>query len=298
MEDEKNLGSETTPETPAGQSIEQPAVEAQESEQTSPDAPQADVETSETPSSPESPPAQQMDVDEMGVPYKNRYMESQRKLDKLSEQLNAVTEKIDASQGQKRGEYSIEELEAFIDSSDNQSHKIWAKSEIRRLQKEEVAKGIRTEIQNWQAAQQAEQTRNNAFQTVMQRHPEAFKKNAQGQFIGWDDKSPLAQRIAVHMQDPEIKNNPRGLLVAAALAYSDVAQNATAHAKAKTTQAKAEVKNLQKKTLTEGGGVSSPPQSKTPAQASRERLASTGSIKDGAVAMKEILKSRGRIKEG
>lgn len=289
-------GSEMAAESPAAESIEQPAVQEARVEPTSPDGSQAESETSQEPS-PELPQGNQMDVDEMGVPWKNRYHESQRKLDKAIEQINAVSEKIDKSQGQQRGEYSIEELEAFAETTDNDGHRAWAKGEIRKLQKEEVSKGIRNELNAWKAEQAAERVKSEALQTVMSRHPNAFRKNAQGQFVGWDSKSPLAQRIGYYMQDPEIKNNPRGLLVASAMAFQDIGTAVTNQAVKQTTQAKAEVKNLQKKTLTEGGGVSSPPQPKTPTSVAKEKLASTGSTRDGAAAFKEILKSRGRIKE-
>lgn len=293
MLEEENI--DVTPESSSGESItEEQAVQTDPS---SPEGQTAEVETNETPSSPDLPLAQQMDVDEMGVPFKNRYMESQRKLEKLTEQLNAVAEKLENNQSQNKSAYTIEELEAFAETTDDEGHRRWAKGEIRKLQKEEVAQGVKQEISAWQAAQRAEQVKAESFNYVAQRYPEAFKKNAQGQLVGWDNSSPMAQRIATHMQDPEIKDNPRGLMVAAALAYSELAPQIAAQASVKTTQAKAQVKDLQKRTLVEGGGVSSPPQAKTTLTNAKERLASTGSTKDGAQVFKEILKARGRISE-
>ena len=283
-------------ESSTSESIED-SGELQESHQ----SPDADVhvpsETEEAPTSPE-PQLGQKEVDDLGVPWKNRYMESQKKLDKLSEQLNVLTEKIDAPREQKQEKYSIEELEAFAEETDNSAHKQWAKSEIRRLQKEEIRNEMKSVFSEHQAVQQKEKVRQEALHTVMSKYPDAFKKDGNGNPVGWNENSPLAQRIGAYMQDQEISNNPRGLLVAAALAFSDVAPTIAAQANAKAVQAKSEVKSLQKKTLTEGGGVSSPPQPKTPANSARERLSQTGNIKDGAVAFKEILKSRGRIKEG
>jgi hypothetical protein len=300
MPDEENLGSEVTPteNAPVGESLEAPAVEAVEGEpqQTSPDVVQTEPETSTPLPSPEPLPAQQMDVDDMGVSWKNRAMESQRKLDKSIEQQNALVERIDKNQGQQKAEYTMEELESFAETTEDVGHRTWAKGEIRKLQKEEVANGIRTEINTWKNEQQAEATKGQVLNEVMQRHPDAFKKNAQGQVVGWDNNSPMAQRIGQYMQDPEIMNNPRGLRVAAALAYQELGPTLNTKAVQQTAQAKAQVKNLQKKTLTEGGGVSSVPQPIPASKHAEERLASSGSKKDGMAVFKERLKSRGRIK--
>lgn len=297
QEPESSTGVSTSEET--SPAVETPEEGAQETATETPAEPQAEPETVPPTSPPGTPPVHQGDVDEMGVPWKNRYHESQRKLDKVLEQQDALLQKVDQNQGQKGGEYSIEELEAFLETETGQqpANKQWAKSEIRRLQKEEVASGVRAEFEKQRATQQAEAARTNAFQTVMQRYPDAFKKDASGNIVGWDPQSPMAQRISQYMQDPELKNNPRGLLVAAAMAYSDLGQTAVQTATKQTTQAKAEVKNLQKKTLTEGGGVSSPPKPKTPLNTAKEKLAQSGSIKDGAAVFKEGLKSRGRISE-
>lgn len=295
-------GSETPPETtPPGQSTTEetpPAVETPQTGQT-PDDSQAHAETPAPAQPPVSPPGYQQDVDEHGVPYKNRYLESQRKLDKMSEQINTLSQKIESSSGQKGGEYSIEELEAFMETEAGQipANRNWARGEIRRLNKESNAKVVKDAINEWKGEQEAEKTRSGALQTVIARHPTAFKKDANGKFVGWDPNSPLAQRIGFYMQDPEIKNNPRGLLVAAALAYEEVSQGQSVKTQATTTKLKTEVKDLQKKTLTEGGGVSSPPPPKTPLDATKEKLAQSGNIKDGAAAFKEVLKRKGRIKE-
>ncbi len=106
--EEEVQGSEPTSDqqTPIEGSIEEQQAVSEESVQDSPTEQQTEVGT-EVPTSPETPLGQQMDVDEMGVPYKNRYMESQRKLDKMAEQLNAVAEKVNQPQGQKRNDYTV-----------------------------------------------------------------------------------------------------------------------------------------------------------------------------------------------
>ena len=292
-------GSEVSPgQTPSGQSTtETPPADVQdESVQSSPE-PQAEAEAAHQTQFPDTPPSQQMDVDEMGVPWKNRAMESQRKLDKISEQYNTILEKIDSNTGQKEEKYSIEELEEFSATTDNPAHRKWAQGEIRRLHKEELANVVRSEIGKTKAVEQAERTKVDALQATMARYPNAFRKDANGNFIGWDPNSPLAQRIGYHMQDPEIANNPRGLVVAAALAYSDIGQGQVAQSRATAAKLKSDVKSLEKKTLTEGAGVNSPPKPKTPLDNAKAKLQESGTVKDGAAAFKQVLKQRGRISE-
>lgn len=280
------------------ESIEETSGESQESFQ-NPEAETQAPETEHATASPDTQLVDQSELDDMGVPWKNRYMESQKKLDRLSEQLNAVAEKIDSNQGQKREKYSIEELEAFAEREDiPPEHKRWAKGEIRKLEQEQLASIVESKLTEKERMLQARQMEAEAFQTVVSRYPDAFKRNAQGQVVGWNENSPMTQRVAHYMQDPEIKGNPRALLVASALAFSDVSQNITAKATKQTAQAKAEVKNLQKKTLTEGGGVSSPPPPKSPMNINQDRFNQTGKVKDGAAVFKEILTKRGRIQEG
>ena len=296
-------GSESSPEpTPSGQSTtETPPteVEQQETSQSSPGEQVQSTEVSPDASIPDTPQGQQMEaVDESGIPWKNRAMETQRKLDKVLTQYDTVIEKIESSTSQPQKEqYSIEELEEFVASTDNTAHKKWAQGEIRRIHKEDVANGVRTELGKSKQQEQREKSKQDALNAVMQRYPEAFQKDAQGRFVGWDNGSPLAQRIGLHMQDPEISNNPRGLLVAAALAYSDVSMNQSVQSQQKQAQLKSQVKNLQKQTLVEGGGVNSPPKPASSVNAAKQKLASTGSVKDGQAVFKEVLKQRGRIRE-
>jgi hypothetical protein len=217
----------------------------------------------------------------------------------MAEQLNTVVQKVESNSGQKEEKYSIEELEVFAENEDTpDAHKRWAKGEIRRLEKQEFEKILDSKLTEKERKIQEEQMKQSSLQNVMARHPEAFKKDNQGRIVGWDNSSPMAQRIAHYMQRPDLKDHPEGLVVASALAYQELGSNYTAKAAKETVKAKAEIKDLQKKTLTEGGGVSSPPPPKTPLSAASEKFAGSGNIKDGTTVFKEILKRRGRIKEG
>ena len=159
------------------------------------------------------------------------------------------------------------------------------------MRKEELGKVVESKLSAYQQQQKAEATRQQALYTVQQRHPDAFVKNAQGQIVNWNNKSPLSQRIAQYMQDPEIQKNPRGLLVATAMANWDLSQQS----QAKNTQLKQEVRNLQKRTMVEGGGKQQHVQ-KSPIAKAVERT-SSGKREDAVAAMKEMFKARGIIRD-
>ena len=234
------------------------------------------------------------ELDDMGVPYKNRYMEAQRKLEKTQKQQEEILQKLDTiGSGQKQPEYSIEELEQFVVETDNDAHKVWAQKEIRKKQQESMANIVRSELDSRDKARIAEQTKQQALTQVMQRYPDAFSKNTAGQTIGWNNGSPLTQRIAQYMTNPEIANNPQGLLVAAALAHSDISVGSKAMTAKQTQTLKNEVRNLQKQTLVESGNnkqVTGP----TKKQIALEKSKS-GAVKDSVEIMKEMWKAAGRI---
>jgi hypothetical protein len=87
-------------------------------------------------------------------------------------------------------------------------------------------------------------------------------------------------------------NHPRGLLAAAKMAYADTIMGQQMKTQVQTQQLKAEVKDLQKKTLIEGGSK----QNIQPVPAHRqaiEKLRQTGSMKDAQAAVRELLRARG-----
>ena len=270
------------------------AVEPSATEQTpevvsNPEVASQDIET--TPQIETAPPAveqQVVDTDEMGVPWKNRAMEAQRKQEKAEQQQQQILQKLETI-GQPQQQYTTDELQEFAVTTDNDAHRNWALKEIRKQEKEENANIVRDELQKFRQAEQVEVTKKTALDTVMKRYPDAFSKDANGRIAGWNNNSALTQRIGQYMQNPEIANNPNGLLVAAALAHSDTSLGQ----KNQTNALKAEVKTLQKQTLVESG-INNDPAPKTTRQVAIEKSQS-GAVKDSVAAMKELWKATGRL---
>jgi hypothetical protein len=251
------------------QEAQQQAVEQQEPTQSSPVASQPTVEA----------------LDEYGVPYKNRFAEYRRKYEELEQKVNQFTQ-----QGvQNQPQYSVEQLEAFISQTDNPAYSQWAKNEVRRLEKEEQAKVVRNEIQGWKKEQEAEQRRQASFSYVAQNYPDIWVKNQQGQpIVGqWDNNNPIVREIGMIMQDPRTAKEPDALAIAADIAYARVMRRQTPMIQQQFQQQKAEVKNLQKKTLVEGGG-NAPVQAKPAHRVAIDKLSQTGTMNDAVAAMKAI----------
>jgi len=284
-EKDVNVQEETSPE----QETQEVVNEVSETDQQEQNAETQEISTD--PSGVGQSPA--YEVDEMGVPWKNRAMEFKRKFEDQTNQLSELKEMIQGlQQGSQKPKYTVAQLRAYAASPDiTTQERVWAEAEIEKLQKAEMERLFEEKLTSLQKKQQANLVRSEALRTVQQRHPEAFNKDAQGRPIGWNNSSPLTQRIAQYMQDPEIANNPRGLLVATAMANWDLSQNT----QIKSKQLKQEVKDLQKKTMFEGGGKSQPIE-KNPVRKALDN-AKSGSKKDATNAMKEILKARGIIEE-
>lgn len=223
------------------------------------------------------------DVDEMGVPYKNRYHEYKRKTEKLEQKVDTLISKLDTNPpGEKK--YTKQELKIFADQ--NPDYQDWANQELEKITKQEQADLIKRELDARDQKQKNEFIKQQTFNSVINQYPEIAIRNKAGQFLGFNNKSDMFQRINSYMGNPQIANNPRGLEVASALAYRDVSLSSSANTRRVMTKQKAEIKNLQKKTLVEGGGKTAVPPASSPAM---EKLRQTGSFNDAVDAMSDFL---------
>lgn len=231
--------------------------------------------------------------DDRGVSWKNVAMENKRKFEQSQEKQDEKFQQIleQVQQGSQKQKYTKSQLRAFSqDQNTPANERMWAEQEIDKMEKAELGNIVEQKLTSYQKQQQDTQMRQQALQTVQQRQPNAFVKNAQGQIVGWNNKSPLTRKIGQYLQDPDIKNNPRGLLVATAMANWDLSQSG----QAQTQKLKQEVREAQKKTMVEGGGKRTTV-SKSSLSKAIDRARETGSLKDATVAMGEHLRAKGTI---
>lgn len=251
-----------------------------------------DVQQQQTQSSPAASKPAVEALDEFGVPYKNRFAEYRRKYEDLEQKLNQIQQ-----QGsQTTPQYTEEQLRAF--SAQNPAYAPWANTEIDKLKEQKIAKAIRSEMESWKQEQVNEQKRQQAFSYVASNFPDVFVKDQNGKPVlgQWDLNNPVVREIGNLMQDPRVAKEADGLAIAADIAFSRVMRQQAPIIQQKIQQQKTEVKNLQKRTLVEGGGQTSGV-AKPAHRVALDNLAQTGSMKDALSAMKEINKLRGTIEE-
>lgn len=214
--------------------------------------------------------------------YKNRWAEAQRKLENREKQLEEILSKVDKKLEQpQQQQYSIEELEAFAESTENDAHKIWAKKEIRKLQQEEQAKLVRQELQGWQQQQQVQTTKQRAFEEVISRNPDLIIKDQAGNFVGWNQQSPLFGQMNKYLSDPRVSNQPDALLIAEKFALADMYMRQKPQVQKTIVSQKEEIKNLQKKTMVEAGGGQDS-YTPSPTDVAFSELSKSGSLADAA----------------
>lgn len=218
-------------------------------------------------------------VDETGVPYKNRYMETQRKLAELSDNLPKIIEDTLAkrqNQPQPQQEYTVEQLEQIALQNPNLRPQVEA--EKLKIYQRETAKQIEERDKKLESQRHAEVVRMRTEQEILNDPAlkECFTTNALGQ-KQWRTEHPLTAKIAEIMRNPELANRPDGLRVAADIAYGQYMREVVANTNGKAKAMQAAIKREQKKTLIEGGASTGSSAGGDEFTKARNELAKTGS---------------------
>ena len=284
-EEVKENVSETSPETQ--EVVEQPAETTQQDD--------TQQEQQEIPVQPDTVAGQPQAeaVDERGVPWKNNAFEWKRKAEDLAEKLpSLVEEKIQQAfqqfgSGQQEKEYTVSQLEAY--AIEHPEYRPWVEEQKAVLIQKKLSKDMDEKIQADRKRQEGEVRKQQALRYVMDNYSDAFLKNPQGQIVGWNNAHPLTQQIGMIMKDPRFANDPEGLAGAADIAYGRMMRSQKPIQQQKEIKLKHEVKDLQKKTLAEGGGKPSTVVA-NPVRDALSKLKKTGSLKDAEAALAEIIK--------
>ena len=243
----------------------------------------------------ESKPQQQFSpVDERGVPWMNRFYESERKSKELLENIETkMAEMLSKQSTPQQREYSISELETFAMSNPN--YRPWVEEEKAKIIQKNVSKATQDEIKVVDEKRTAEGKRQNAYSYVVQSYPDCFLKDNFGN-LQWNNQSPLVQQIGMIMNDSRFKNDPEGLIAAADMAYGRIARMQSGQNQKKVKTLEQTLRKTQKGTLTEGSGTQEAKSSKDEFTKAKERLSSKPGNKDAARdAVKAYLKKTGVI---
>lgn len=273
---EKDVTAESSP---------APAEVVNEVETQSPEAVETQSQSQEV-SAPESLQEQIADeeLDEKGVPYKNRFMEMKRKyestIDRIPEIIEQKLQQFQPKQQEQQvqeKEYTIEELESF--AQQNPNYRTWVEGEKAKLISKQTAREIEKNLTAREQKMQAEVARQQAEAKLTSDFPDLFVKDSLGR-VQWDTSNPIVREIGMISQDPSLKNRPDGLYLAAELAYSRAFRRGEVGQKKKEQVLKSEVKKLQKKTLVEGGVTKPNVVAKDPVKDALNRAKQTGSKSD------------------
>ncbi len=219
--------------------------------------------------------------------YNNLRTEFEQVQTKIPEIIQQSVQKAIGETKQERvyGVDDIPQIRAYAE--ENPEYAVWAQSEIDRINREEAANIVRQELSQREKEARDAEIRRTAEAEVLSdaKYSEAFVTLPNGQKT-WNPDSQLAKLIGQYMLDDRIKNQPDGLLIASKLARADMIDS-----KSKQIDSlKRENINLQKKTLSEGGGVGI--EQKSSFDVAKQRLRQTGSDSDAKAAIKEFLKRR------
>jgi hypothetical protein len=244
----------------------------------------------------ESKPQQFSPVDEKGVPWMNRFYESERKSKELLENIETkMAEMLSKQSTPQQREYSISELETFAISNPN--YRPWVEEEKAKIIQKNVSKATQDEIKVVEEKRTAEGKRQNAYSYVVQSYPDCFLKDNFGN-LQWNNQSPLVQQIGMIMNDSRFKNDPEGLIAAADMAYGRLARMQTGQTQKKVKTLEQNLKKVQKGTLIEGSGTQETKSSKDEFTKAKERLKTKINDKTAAFdAVKAYLKKTGAISE-
>lgn len=233
-------------------------------------------------------------VDEFGIPWKNRAMEWKRKSEEVIERLpQMIDEKLSKVNQPQQPTYTYEQLEAYkLQNTGDSNIVAWATGEQRKMQQAENKRLFEEVVGSREKVNKVEQTKQQSLQYVQNTYPEAFKHDANGMPMSWDESNPITQHIFGLMRTPELAQNPQGLAAAADIAYGRVARAQVPQLQQKVNQGKADVKQAQKASLTEGSGRRVVPTA-PPQQTAIDNLRKTGSTLDAQQAIGAILRQKG-----
>ena len=238
--------------------------------------------------------------DEQGVPFKNRYYEMKRKEElarKEKEETTQLLREIRENQVSQEKKYSEAELVAFAARDDTDpAHAKWALGEADKIRNEKTENAVQVALKGYKETETNKRLIDETFRSVTARHPDIAIKDANGNFIAWNEKSKMAHRMAHYMEDPALQKDPRGLKVAAALAYEDLAQTKGVKTAAELQAQKRKVKVLQRKTEVESG-TTNVSEDTSAYKTSVEQAKKTGSTKDTKNAFGQVLRQKGMIKD-
>ncbi len=296
MEENEIDAHAQAPETPEETSV--PEVEQEATPEVKTDITDEDIE--KTPDlTKEFDEKELNEVDEKGSTLRERLAEERRKLAQAEKEKQDILLQQQLAQEEKPA-YSIEDLTAFYNSTEDQASRQWAYDQIKAIEKQNTIDLVRKEYEKLEANKNYQLAQRDALIKCQTEFPEAFERDNRGNFTGrWNENSILFQKArALYNSDPGISSHPFGLYGAMAITASTLLKDHVNYRARENQQLKNKYARLQTKVMTEGGGNAS---NYVPGNAGLQnamaKLKATGSMKDASSAMGEILRKGGMISD-
>lgn len=247
------------------------------------------------PTKEDTKPTPSEDVDEYGVPWKNRFMEQRRKNEELVDKLPNMIEETLSKRNTSKPEYTISQLEQY--AIENPQYRPWVEERKAEIIQGNVSKVTEAKIKEIEQRQKADNTRQQSYEwaTKNPRLQEAFVTDSYGRKI-FNQAHPLSQMISRYMSDATLAQRPDALVIASKLALADYLDYKETTSRTQNQKLKASLKKVQKQTMVEGGGVK-PAVSASAFKKAQERLRQSGNKSDAKDAVAEYLRSVGVIQE-
>lgn len=219
-------------------------------------SPQKTTETAETP---EQGKAQEDELDDRGVPWKNKALEYERKLAEVAneETIERIAQKVleQSRSKPKEQEYTIAQLEKY--AMENPEMRPWVEEEKAKIIQRNVARVTDDRIQALEKQKNMEVQKRASYEYVAKSYPQCFTKDAGGRMV-WNVNSPMVKLMGELMSDKRLKDDAEGLMAAADIAYARVGRFLSSKNQEellkKNTELSGNLKKVQKQTLVEGGG--------------------------------------------
>ena len=290
--------------TPSTQTQETPSETQPAEGQTAPSS-QATEETTvqETPIAQQEQGAPAFDLDERGVPWKNRAMESERKLHELPQVIRqTVAEELSRNQKPAQPEYTIEQLEQY--AIENPQYRAWTEARKAEIIQKNLEKTLDARMQATETKVREEGIRKSAESWVVS-HPEfqsCFISDASGNKT-WNHSNPLTQIIGqiLNTVDPTtgklVRDRADGLAVAAEMAYGRYMLSSKTKNATQVTQLKKDLRKAQKTQMIPGKGAVPSQPARSTVQKAIDTYNKSYNKEDLKVGVRAILAAQGILKE-
>ena len=233
--------------------------------------------------------AQQVQQDR---PQLNVEAEWRRKYTKLVEDLPNMVDKViqEKSASPQQPQYTVSQLESY--AQQNPEYRAWVEEQKEILREQKFEQKLKSVQESERKRVETETSKQRALYEVVSdpRFAEAFTVTPTGA-KDWNFNSPLTIRINEYLLDPDLKNRPDAVLIAAKLAKADFIGAPTQQGQ-QLSSLKRENEKLKNQTLVEGSGRPVVQKPRNEIAEAMAKVAQSGRLEDAT----EVIRARLRAK--